>query len=243
MKKQLNTWSLFLSLLLVGCWSNQLQAQQTEDVIHLKNGSIIRGELLEYEPDGQLKIKILGGSILVYESSEVVKIKTEQIVRETTDPKVSQENNLYHDRKGFYGNFSTGLSMLVINGLDLIPFIHLSFGSQINDYFAIGGGTGFIFSFRWNTAYTPLYVNFRTYLNRGSGAVFIETNVGIHFAHYNPFGGGGFEAGGGFYGRPSIGIRMPSTKRTHTSMDLGVEVLGSYGDWLLYPNVRLSVLF
>jgi hypothetical protein len=45
-----------------------------EDVVFLKNGSIIRGEIIERVIGESIKIEIIGGSVLVYEESEVEKI-------------------------------------------------------------------------------------------------------------------------------------------------------------------------
>lgn len=50
----------------------------TRDVVYLKNGSIIKGELVEVIPDEQVKIKTSDGSLFVYKMSEVSKIEKEK---------------------------------------------------------------------------------------------------------------------------------------------------------------------
>ncbi|PCJ65495.1 MAG: hypothetical protein COA58_08785 [Bacteroidetes bacterium] len=44
------------------------------DVLYLKNGSIIRGQIIEQVPNKSLKIQTAGGSIFVYKMEEVEKI-------------------------------------------------------------------------------------------------------------------------------------------------------------------------
>ena len=52
-------------------------AQQYQDVVYLKNGSIIRGIIIEQIPGDSLKIQTTGGSIFVFKMSEVLKIAKE----------------------------------------------------------------------------------------------------------------------------------------------------------------------
>ena len=50
---------------------------QYVDVVYLKNGSIIKGMIIEQIPNVSLKIKTLGGSVFVYKMDEVVKMTKE----------------------------------------------------------------------------------------------------------------------------------------------------------------------
>ena len=52
-------------------------AQQYQDVVYLKNGSIIRGVIIEQIPNESLKIQTQGGSVFVFQMSEVVRIAKE----------------------------------------------------------------------------------------------------------------------------------------------------------------------
>ena len=54
-------------------------AQQPEDVVHLKNGSIVRGTIIEQIPGESLKIQTQGGSVFVYTMDEIVKISKEPV--------------------------------------------------------------------------------------------------------------------------------------------------------------------
>jgi len=54
-------------------------AQQTRDVLYLKNGSIIKGSVLEMVPGQNVKIETADGSIFVFKSDEVEKITKENV--------------------------------------------------------------------------------------------------------------------------------------------------------------------
>ena len=56
--------------------SLQLTAQKTKDVLYLKNGSMIYGNLIEIS-DNQYKIRTSDGSLLIYSSGEVDKFVKE----------------------------------------------------------------------------------------------------------------------------------------------------------------------
>lgn len=63
--------SLFLLLSISGF------GQSTTDVVYLKNGSIIRGLIIEQVPNESLKIQTKDGSVFVYQMSEVAKMTKE----------------------------------------------------------------------------------------------------------------------------------------------------------------------
>ena len=71
-------------------------SQETQDVVYLKNDSIIRGIIIEQVPNEQIKIKINNGSVFICKFSEIIKITKEV-----------EEINL--DEYG--GKFSTGVAI------------------------------------------------------------------------------------------------------------------------------------
>jgi hypothetical protein len=65
-----------------GCAAQGVIAEPTQtdmlvDVVYLKNGSIIRGALLENEPSSHVKLQTKDGSIFVYKIDEILKIARE----------------------------------------------------------------------------------------------------------------------------------------------------------------------
>ena len=55
-------------------------AQQMEDVIHLKNGGLIRGTIIEQIPGESLKIKTRDGNVFVYTMDEIAKMSKEPVM-------------------------------------------------------------------------------------------------------------------------------------------------------------------
>ena len=53
-------------------------AQEWQDVVYLKNGSVIRGMVIEQVPNVSLKIRTADGSVFVYAMDQVEKITKEQ---------------------------------------------------------------------------------------------------------------------------------------------------------------------
>ncbi len=70
-------------------------SQNTRDVVYLKNGSVIKGNITEMNPSKDLKIKTTDGSLFVYQMTEVLKMEKEQFVgqkiNQETSTSVSQE--------------------------------------------------------------------------------------------------------------------------------------------------------
>ena len=67
---------IILSILLLFSF---LLCEEYRDVVYLKNGSIIKGTIIEQIPNESLKIKTLDGSIFVYEMDEISKISKELV--------------------------------------------------------------------------------------------------------------------------------------------------------------------
>ena len=54
-----------------------MMSAQTKDIVYLKNGSVIKGTILEMIPDKTIKIQTVDGNIFVYNMTEVEKISKE----------------------------------------------------------------------------------------------------------------------------------------------------------------------
>jgi hypothetical protein len=110
-----------------------LSAQKLEDVVSLKNGSIIRGNILEVTSQ-TIQIQIYGGSILVY--------KTEEIEKTWKEFPFHNKSNLILHTKGYFnltkiglipGN-PTGASFITINGYQVNPYLLSGIGIGIEKF-------------------------------------------------------------------------------------------------------------
>lgn len=61
-------------------------AQQYQEVVYLKNGSVIKGTVIEQIPGQSVKVQTQDGSIFVYKMSEVDKIVKEDLQQSQTKP-------------------------------------------------------------------------------------------------------------------------------------------------------------
>ncbi|HUX38870.1 MAG TPA: hypothetical protein VMV44_13300 [Rectinemataceae bacterium] len=70
---------ILLALAIVALCAAMAAAEELVDVVYLKNGSVIRGMILEQVPDQSLKIRTADGSIFVFKMSEVDRIVKEGV--------------------------------------------------------------------------------------------------------------------------------------------------------------------
>ena len=98
MRKLLLLLTLLLSI------STYVAAQNYTEVVYLKNGSIIKGVIIEQVPNISLKIKTSDGSLIICQMSDVEKITKEE--RYTRDYRKEANNrkaarNTLKGYKGF----------------------------------------------------------------------------------------------------------------------------------------------
>lgn len=74
--------------LLLVCSAAYSQAQR--DVVQLKNGSVIKGQIIEQTPPEKIKIQTADGSIFVYKYDEIEKMTRENIV--ASNPTIEKPN-------------------------------------------------------------------------------------------------------------------------------------------------------
>jgi len=97
--------------------------EETVDIVKLKNGSIIKGKILEIRPQEHVKIELRDGSIFVFKMEEVESITREQVKK--------QESN---DKKNviFFNPVQLGVSLAL--GM---PDFTIEFQRAINRYLSV----------------------------------------------------------------------------------------------------------
>ena len=180
-------------------------AQAMQEVVYLKNGSVIKGVVIEQTPGVALKIKTYDGSIFVYSMSDVEKITKEEITpmrnnysyRNAT-PKVNGYNSFQPKYRGFADfGFTFGVGKGVqIDRVDVFT----SHGVQVIPQLFIGAGVGFNTSFDWIMG-LPLYFDVRTDILQSYITPFIDLKIG-----YSPINGE--NTLNGFFFSPTIGCKI-----------------------------------
>lgn len=188
-------------------------AQSFQEVVHLKNGSAIKGVIIEQTPNESLKIKTDDGSVFAYQMSEVDKI---------TKERSEQFANSYL-KVGYRGFVEAGFTVLNYNSIGLFT----THGVQIIPELFMGIGVGFDY-FTSGNWHCPLYVDLRTDILRKKTTPYIDFKIG-----YSVLGGDT-----GLYLSPTAGCRFG-----HFSVGVGYVLKKLYGFNVDGLNVKLGIDF
>jgi hypothetical protein len=111
----------------------------SKDIIYLKNGSVIKGEIIEQIPNKSIKIQTSDGSIFVYDFSDIEKIAKEKVTTGSAQGSIAQDvPKGFHMHDGFYLSLTGGPAF----GTITLNATHTSFTKM--EF----GGTGFQFDFK-----------------------------------------------------------------------------------------------
>lgn len=108
-------------------------AQRQVETVYLKNGSVIKGEVIEQVPGQSLKIRTRDGSIFVYQMDEVERITKEER---------PSSGAITEGLRGLDFGVDLGLYIPTKSGLDVMPSIEFSLGKRFSPQFYAGIGTG-----------------------------------------------------------------------------------------------------
>lgn len=211
----MNTKVLFVAIT-VAFLSTAAYGTETEyeDVIYLKDGSIIRGIIVERVPGETYKIEIAGGSVLVVDADEVEKITKERRTAET-------DEKLYVGHvwgyRPFLFAFQPVFGMTIEGGESMVLYgAEFKFGYRVVDLYTAGLGFGYnriddhnrvpIYFHNRLTYYRTPAIGIYTYVNVGYGLLFSDWGYGSSGGMM--FGvGEGFEIGGPkFHADVSFGL-------------------------------------
>ena len=185
-------------LILLLVISINTNAQDYTEVVYLKNGSIIRGVIIEQVPGVNLKIKTGDGNVFVYQISEVEKIAKEAEERVNSSyKKIDQEGSgsYFHSAQISYG---IGFGKVEGIGLqDSYSGLKITNGAWINHAIAVGLGVG---AQRHHLAiYVPLTMDWRFSLSNKNFSPIINASLGYRFDPY--------DNQSGFIINPSFGLQ------------------------------------
>ena len=95
-----------------------LAQQDARDVVHLKNGSIIKGQIVELVPNEKVRIETSDGSVFVFPMDEVIRIEGEPVLspptpdRRRKDPFGAAVMSFFIPGLGQYYNGQVGKGLL-----------------------------------------------------------------------------------------------------------------------------------
>lgn len=189
---------LILLFALLLCSTVSLFAQNYKEVVYLKNGSIIRGVIIEQVPNVSLKIQTQDGSLFVCQISEIEKITKEiQDNRRSSRSSFDLGESTYNQTRGYKGFVETGYSFGLDDHTTNRIELSTSHGYQFNPYLFLGAGLGVSYFSEVNEAAVPLFADFRVnftkkpstpfanvqfgYANGDIDGIYLSTSVGMRF--------------------------------------------------------------
>jgi sRNA-binding regulator protein Hfq len=199
------------------------QNNNMEDVVYLKNGSIIRGLIIEQVPNQSIKIQTKDRNVFVFKYDEIEKITKENAIN-------NNSNNSGNDtqttgefkKKGFINlteiNYCPGVGDVKFENLsakneDYSFGFKTVLGYQFNEHLSLGLGVG-IDKYK-NIELLPLTLDTRVSILKGKVSPVFIGDIGYSF------GLNGVE--GGLVINPQVGIRTYISKNTAYIFNIGYK--------------------
>ena len=169
---------LILLFLFFAAASLSMDAQQYEDVIYLKNGSVIRGIIMEQVPNESMEIHTSDGSVFICEIADILKIAKEEVFSR-------RHAKSFNKPKGYFGLVEM-TAPTVVAGADF-GFTMVN-GYRVVPQFAVGVGVGLKACFYDGGLFMPVYLHLRSdFLNRPVSPYFaldLGYNVPVYWYDY-----------------------------------------------------------
>lgn len=207
MKVFFKTICLFAVLFLT---SICVQAQNLQDVVYLKNGSILRGVIIEQIPNESLKLQTADGNIFVYKIEEIEKIGKEAMRNRQNTAGNYGGFNGGGLTPGYRGFIDLGYTIGTGDyGEDRVEFA-TSHGYQFAHFLYAGLGAGVHYYFDSEVVEIPIFAHLRSEFLNNRISPFFDFKIG--YTVYDATG---------FYLTPTVGCRFAIGNRAGFSVGLG----------------------
>jgi hypothetical protein len=206
----------FFNTALHGQHEKRMQDQSNHYIIYLEDGSILQGELINWEQNGNLELRLPNGNMIKLDAEQVKKVVDSQVKRKVLEEYVFEE-------KGFYSLLR--FQLIAPNGGDRGgdkpgAGVNFSYGYQFNQFLGLGLGLGYHrYIFDTGEDIVPVFADIIGYISKSNTSPFYHVSVGYGIGITNE-DYDIIEADGGLYLHPSIGIRW-GTKKIKWLVDIG----------------------
>lgn len=208
------------------------------DVVYLKDGSVLKGLIVNYEQGATLTFELQNGEKILVQDAEIAKI-----VQDVREPKANSYDELINGSKkakpkeqvyefkerGFYNAMMLGsLNTRAASEFRMGLSFHNVSGFQFSRWLGIGLGLGVeTYGTDDDEVIYPVFAEFRGYLSKKIKAPYYSFGAGYGFMTTNEKE---FitEARGGWMLHPAIGIRFSAKKRTNLTADIGYKFQKAY---------------
>ena len=223
-----------------------------EDVVYLKNGSIIHGVIIEQIPNEKVKIQS-GKNVFVYTIDEFEKIVKEEIV---DDENSSGLKDFGHRPKGFVFHYEIGLTNYIARTNTPMFAVLLTHGYQFNPHLFLGLSAGADIS-AVNAYNVPVYIDLRGYFLKSRFTSYVDLGLGYNLILASRSSGLGTNSSAlhGFLLHPNFGGRFAINKKLGATIARGYRFVGAAsksGSWRRYRQtfggynavtLRFGILF
>lgn len=181
-------------------------AQTIQKAIYLKNGEILKGQIIE-ENEKTLKVAILGGSVFVISKDNITKIIEEDIP-------IALRKNKRKDKikRASYHILNVGFQSGInrSNGILHGSSFQYIFGRQLNQNFGLGLGFGLDLQDRGNDYenFIPLFIEGKGSLEKYFPSYFYSLQLG-------------YSLNNSLYFHPKIGYKFSNYKKIDFNVELG----------------------
>lgn len=245
--------TLFISIF---CTNIFAQKSKQEDVVYLKNGSQIRGEITEQKIGENLKIQLLGGSVFVFAENEIDSIKKEAVFAQVKD-----RSNFYAKHKGFRNMTEGGLIIGhefkddwwgYSSRTDWGLMLHTVNGYQFNRFLYTGIGLGVEKNISYRENFAPIYarVAFDMLKKKATPYIFSDIGYAFNWSKENKDRIDNYNNKGGLYFSTGIGIRVFNSSKVSVTTAISYKrttTISTFETWqgnakqtMVYNRVGIS---
>lgn len=215
--------TLLLTLLLLTAAAGFAQNEQgAEDVLYLRNGTVLRGHLLQYVQGGQIVFQLKTGDRLVFTDKHV-----RRLVQGGEQPAGVREPRPYSFReKGFYATLQGGMAVgrSFTSQQSGAWNVSLTAGHLLRRTLGFGVGVGADAYFPDNGEIVyPVFAEVRGYLLKERSTPYYALRSGYGFAFKEENQAGIVDAEGGLYLNPAIGARWGASGGLKFTTEVGFQ--------------------
>ncbi len=182
-----------------------------QDVVYLKNGSIIRGRIVEQVPLKSLSIQTSEQNVFIYSFDEI-----EKFVNEPLKSKPTSSTNHKVKKRGYIFGLDHGYIIDINNSVLNRTKFNIINGYRFNPYLSLGVGVGIHHIPDMESSSIPVYIDMRINLSEGAISPYISLTNGIYELSDK-------EMGPKNYFSPSIGVSYRTPHKFAVNLGIGYE--------------------
>lgn len=204
---------ILFTFLLISISANA-QKTITEDVVYLKNGSIIRGKIIENKPNESIRVQTEGRNEWVFRMDEIEKITKEEFIL---------KKDFFSKNKGIYNTIGTGL--IIGNRTNWNTNINFTnyyaIGYKFHRLLGTGGAAGL--DLIDDILFIPLMLDVRGKLLDKAVTPYYAVQAGYSFP-VNSSNLSDNELKGGIIFNSSLGLQFSLSKDVAILVDAGIKI-------------------